>query len=66
MRLTNKLQISISTTNPLNLYHTLTRELKDVSPSLLVILTASIKNWFFGKENERGMFCVGKIDEQLS
>ena len=66
MRLTNKLQISISTTNPLNLYHTLTRELKDVSPSLLVIFTASIKNWFFGKENECGMFYVVKIDEQLS
>ena len=66
MRLTNKLQISISTTNPLNLYHTLTMELKDVSPPLLVIFTASIKNWFFSKENERGMFCVGKIDEQLS
>ena len=60
MRLTKELQISISTTNPLNLYHTLTMELKDVSPPLLVIFTASIKNWFFGKENERGMFCVGK------
>ena len=66
MRLTNKLQISISTTNPLNLSHTLTTELKDVSPPLLVIFTASIKNWFFGKEKECGMFCVGKIDEQLS
>ena len=54
-------QIFISITNPLNLWYVSVTELKDTSPPLLALFSASEKNWFLVRENECGMFCVRKI-----
>ena len=51
MRITNKLQISISITNPLNLLCISPKELKDLSPPLFVTFPASSElELVYGKE----------------
>ena len=57
MRITNKLQISISITNPLNLFYTSTVELKDISSPLFVTFPASELELVFGEET-RMLECV--------
>ena len=68
MRITNKLQISISITNPLNLLCISPKELKDLSPPLFVTFPASSElELVYGKEKRMlDMLCKRKKDDQLS